>query len=825
MARFTSLAALLLCAGLAAQVGLADAVFFEGAVGDWFDPANWTGGVISTIDQSATVLGHAQLGGGTAQASGLWLGVPTGQAAPASGLLTQIGGAMQVAQQIEIAGPADVPSIYSLIGGTLSAERIMIGRDLGSGELRQQGGVVQTRTLTMGDMRFGSALEDSGMGLYALGGGALHVEGDESVGVIGRGRFVQTGGEHVVGGTLQIGGVKEWDPIVFFPPYPDGDAQAAELINPIAIPILYGQGEYELSGGSLSAKQVVVAQSGTFFHAAGQLNVVHLAINPGGQFAFTGGELEITAGLDLDGTLDLEGRSVALSGGGLMNFSRGTLAGTQNASLTVGPRSLTIFAAGYDQAAEWGAFASEGLVHYAGSDLLIDAADGVDGWGTIDDFVTCRGELLAVDGGSIDLRGGLFVDGGTVDLGLGMLTANDVRSGIADGQLQAGEINVSPDRFILLEPQSLPIVMEPAEFSQTGGDVTTDGLRVRNGSYTIADGTLDADWIIVGDQWGFGGGPSVMWQDGGSVSADSLRVGSVMPAFITNVGPLAAAPADLIVLPDPPIEIEPNESIYYMNGGELTLDYMVLEAYSSASGAFIQSGGAVAVESSVAVRDNGRLEIRAGDFRAGVLGDRTASIMGGQIAILGDAQAARVSLTNAWALNKGTQLEIAPGAAVRFVSPTALDSSLLPPATFCNYGTNPQDMTDLANLTLIFEQGDSVVSTFEVAGRDLGNVAAGFEGNFALGSLVIGGEQAGRVQLVDLIDNAASWEGAEALYLDSLTILAGSTLDLNGLNLYCRQYDLGIGATVMGGQITIVPEPATVSLLVLGGALLLRRRR
>ena len=82
-------------------------------------------------------------------------------------------------------------------------------------------------------------------------------------------------------------------------------------------------------------------------------------------------------------------------------------------------------------------------------------------------------------------------------------------------------------------------------------------------------------------------------------------------------------------------------------------------------------------------------------------------------------------------------------------------------------------------------------------GQDLGSDAKGFTNNFAYGTLELGASTT--LQLVDLSRNTSS-TSPEALYVDSLLVPAGSTLDLNGLPLYARTVE--VEGTVTGGSIT-----------------------
>ena len=65
--------------------------------------------------------------------------------------------------------------------------------------------------------------------------------------------------------------------------------------------------------------------------------------------------------------------------------------------------------------------------------------------------------------------------------------------------------------------------------------------------------------------------------------------------------------------------------------------------------------------------------------------------------------------------------------------------------------------------------------------EDLGDVAAGYNNNFAYSTLEISANT-----YVELMDNAANSPGntPEALYVNDLIVPAGATLNLDGLNLY-----------------------------------------
>ena len=126
-------------------------------------------------------------------------------------------------------------------------------------------------------------------------------------------------------------------------------------------------------------------------------------------------------------------------------------------------------------------------------------------------------------------------------------------------------------------------------------------------------------------------------------------------------------------------------------------------------------------------------------------------------------------------------------------------------SAFENLSTDPSAVAGLANVELVFEGGPLPLDPFEVAGADRGAVPGGFDQNFALGALTLGnGTTIARVQLVDLANNHLLSRGAEALYVKELTVGADSTLDLQGLNLYCMTAAIDPTATVTGGELALV---------------------
>ncbi|MFI5454955.1 MAG: RHS repeat-associated core domain-containing protein [Isosphaerales bacterium] len=144
------------------------------------------------------------------------------------------------------------------------------------------------------------------------------------------------------------------------------------------------------------------------------------------------------------------------------------------------------------------------------------------------------------------------------------------------------------------------------------------------------------------------------------------------------------------------------------------------------------------------------------------------------------------------------------GSDVLAVAPT---SELTITGNLLGQTTNADQFSEQGEVLLDGSGTSTKPQEVEVMGQDFGNVAAGFENNFAYGMLALGNNT--YVQLVDDAKNSAG-SGAEALYVNALVVPAGCTLNLNGLHVYARVTQ--ITGTIIGGAVNQPPSGGPISL-------------
>jgi hypothetical protein len=234
------------------------------------------------------------------------------------------------------------------------------------------------------------------------------------------------------------------------------------------------------------------------------------------------------------------------------------------------------------------------------------------------------------------------------------------------------------------------------------------------------------------------------------------------------------------------------------SGQKFTLNNLIL-GYGSSDTLTI-NGGALSVSGSVQIGGDGtgQINLSGGSLSASTILLGTSGP--GQINIV-DATSI-MTVSSKLSIGNNGSLSAVPNSTIHMTG-----------SAFENTNTNSDALAGLSNLKMIVEGGNTKIDPFEVAGKDLGCSKDGYVSNFALGTLQIGGVLIGKIQLVDVFDNQSSWSGHEALYVTNLILGSGSSIDLNGLDLYYLGFTNSGGTVLLnGGQLLQVPEPSTIVL-------------
>lgn len=661
-----------------------------------------------------------------------------------------------------------------LVGGTVTVHgEINLGRNWVEGEYVQS-----TGTLAAGDAQINVGAGNTGT--FTISGGTAEL-GTVRVGGDGSGTFTVNGGLvradafHVdTTGSLaiQTNGELRVNALTF-------DAASLGVAGNLSIGHDGGSGSGEVAlsaGKSLSSRYLVVGQNAdAVFTQTGGSNTVSSSLRIGNE-AGASGTYELDGG-DASGPNTVVGRY----GTGAFVQSGGThrpdylylayYAGSSG-SYSLGGGTLESDVEFIGEAST-GTFTQSGGSNTLTYFVYLGYESGGNGQYTLSGGSLASSSLYAGKFG----HGTFTQSGGTVALQTILYVAESTGSS-GNYTLQGGSLS-APSQYVGYNGAGT--------FVQSGGTNTSLSLYVGrsasgSGNYLLSgSGNLQSREVYVGY-----GSTGAFCQSGGTHNVSwSLSLGAT----------------------------KGKSGSYNLTGGELSSPGIYVG--DAGIGLFRQSGGYVAATTmNVGLKTSGTgvVEIAGGTLEVGMFS--FGRVGSGTLRL----QNAAASITVGQTLWIGTNatLSAVPGSTIHMTG-----------SEFRNESTNAAAMAGLANLTLVFEGGASVVDNFEVAGRDFGPDTNGMVLNFTLGTLELGGTDIGQVRLVDAFDNQPGWTGEEVLYVHNLTIHPGSALDLNGLNLYYDSFTGDPGAvTLNGGVLTSVPESGGMVLLA-GGALLLgvlRRR-
>jgi len=430
---------------------------------------------------------------------------------------------------------------------------------------------------------------------YETGAGTLNVNGAEGVESISIPGYIQVGHNGAVthtGGSVTAGGLKMAGTYTLR----DTSVLSTDstiLVGPLEAPARFVQdggvhttsgrlvlgayssvhsGIYELNAGELTADEVLVGtypgSTGAFLQNGGTVTTNYLEVIAGSRYVYAGGTLQ-TGQIVIKGELDFDGRSATLAlAGGLVDLSEGQILNASNATMTVGPDSLTVVAPGFDPQTTFSAFSTEGVVYTRGSPLVVSAGESVvvaagsNSAYPIEDPLQCEGTFRAGEGHTVWVKGGLWVSGeGSVSLGAPL-----------------GQAWVSVD--------------DQTSSGQSGGTISTTHMYVGHygsGRFVHTGGVSDHVWLVLGDQMDANG--TYELRGTGYLRADMILVGRLGVGSVLQSG----GRADAVELFIGGGEEGEGDGTYRLSDGILAVsEYLTVGG--GGTGRFVHTGGSATVD-------------------------------------------------------------------------------------------------------------------------------------------------------------------------------------------------------------------------------------
>jgi hypothetical protein len=415
------------------------------------------------------------------------------------------------------------------------------------------------------------------------------------------------------------------------------------------------------------------------------------------------------------------------------------------------------------------------------------------------DSITNQGTMTATGGGELRFGGTwtnasiISATGGTLDLGQG--TASWTNTGTIsanDSTVNLGGVFTLPalGQFT----RSDGIVNLVGTLDNTG---TTLALNATTGSWNLSGGTIKNGTLNAS-----GGQDLIATVLGGTL--DGLTIDGDLDLSQSIFATITVEHS--LVL---------NGTAFLGKADKTTFAHLIFGDGKNAdsqtlSGAVVLFGGSSNNSLVNRILSPGTLTIASNVLIHGQVGSVSGGAIINQGTITSDTAGGTLKVSNL--TNQGT-LQATAGS-LAFNGPTRFDGliklSELPSATISWSGdllgnTHSADSFNPQGTLLLNGAGTAISpQLLEAMSADLGYVPAGFTNNFDYGTLALGNKN--YVKLVDQ-DHNSNVPGPEALYVDSLVVPAGSTLDVNGLHVYARKIQID-GSVINGTVLATAPIPA-----------------
>lgn len=504
--------------------------------------------------------------------------------------------------------------------------------------------------------------------------------------------------------------------------------------------------------------------------------------------SLNGPTVAIRGGLTLHGTINLGSTNGNVSGQLLFQEANQTFDGTGSVVFG-GSSSNGVIAEGASPLS-----GTNPVTLTIGPGITIQGGTGRVAGKYAEDSVINQGTLRVANGGSVSVGGKNWSNQGTI-----VGEAGSIITFVGSSTLAA---------FGNLSSNGVVNIAE--ELNNVG---TTLALTASQGTWRLAGGTILGGTIASTD-----GSSLVLTPDGGWLSGVTLAAGTVIdgtqkPQFslgspsATILGGLTLHGTVNLGAPNGPIN---GQLLFQQSDQTLSGTGTIVFGSSANNGVFAEGTGPFAGNTPVTLTIGSQITIRGGSGTIGgkglddeVINHGTiySGSRGGVITLRAVGSRGTFDSDGALIAENGGAFLVQGSLDVR---PTAL-VSLAPGSSL----TVQSNLMGAVNETPRFTpRGTTVIQgsgtaatpqTLEAMSVDVGSSSAGFTDNFAYGALNI----RSYVTLMDQADNSPD-SSAEAVYVDSLLVSSGATLNLNGYHLYARTSV--ISGSVINGSVTPVPD-------------------
>jgi len=733
---------------------------------------------------------------------------------------------------------------FNLDGGTLQANAEIVGKGA-QGAFNQTGGTnTIAATLTIAD-RSGGEEEGWSQGTYNLDGGALTAAtvdnndtANQSGGTLDTGTFNNAGTFNQTGGTMTADTFNNTSfpttyvhaPAVFKADTVNNNSEFYQYGgtvrgNMMLMGTFNNNGSFHMSGGTF---EDYLVNQGYVYYSGGTFNGIFEHWN--GATFDRDADFTAEGGIINYGTLtSMPGQQLNANGFGIQNYGEFYLNGGTCAATTF----TNDFGAHFEAFGTLDAdLVNNGTLETAGMFIVTGTTTNM---GTVriestehlrpGGGMTSTG-IVEMEGGSIGGPGALVNQSGGVIRGFGGVSAPTTNDGgvihatgtqftftnLSGGNVNGGELRVADgSRLQIVTPfaSSGTIVMEGENAALLGGQIASTGTLSGAGRVSnifLNDGVVRAT-----------GGALTL--SGAGAANTSLGRFEVPDGASVVVSQGLAINAGTIALTGGTFD---NNARAMTNTGSILGRGVITTGGLINDGLMAFADGDTEIFGDVTNNDTINVTECATTFFGDVTNAAGATIKNtdGTVRFLGDFIDNGAYLSDPADnyfvdITVGTTGYFIGGQGDRFLVAGDFDNASAAPAV---WGTAEAELVFLA-----------AAHTLELPGADMGTTYAGMDDNFAWGILRLA--ETGSLTLAD--GNAAS---GGAIYVTTLILEGGlsqiGSITDNGFSIY---YDPAssdneyLGARTFpltgGGQIAPVPEPATLSLIALGGLALIRRRK